>query len=118
MTNVFKARAGADPMMGIRRTEDELRAWCWESNQRAMERKFSRWLSVNRDKDSGALACVSRAGADALDVIKVLSGWRPDFINWDKERLDSEFRLLRHIARMGMPEGEWEARFASKLIGV
>lgn len=118
MDNGIVARKGGDQVMGIRRTEDELRAWCWEKNQQCRDARFSHWLSVSKDKDTVALSCKSRVGSDALDVIKVLSGWRPDFFGWDKDRLDSEFRILRHIARMGMPESEWEARFARKLAGV
>lgn len=117
MTNAIKARAVSDPIIGTRRTEDELRAWCWEKNQQCREARFSHWLYVNRDKETGALTCKSRVGSDALDVIKLMNGWRPDFFNWAADRLESEFRILRHIARMGMPESEWEARFARKLIG-
>lgn len=117
MVSPITARKDADPIIGIRRTEDELRAWCWEKNQQCRDARFAHWLYVNRDKETGAMTCKSRVGSDALDVIKLLNGWRPDFFNWAADRLDSEFRILRHIARMGMPESEWEMRFARKLIG-
>lgn len=117
MDNGIVTRKGTDHTTSVRRTEDELRSWCWEKNQQCRDVRFSHWLYVNRDKDTGSVTCKSRVGSDALDVIKLLGGWRPDFFGWDKDRLDSEFRILRHIARMGMPESEWEARFARKLIG-
>ena len=93
-----------------RRTEEELRAWCWEKNLKCRDAKFPHWLYVSKDKDTGALACKSRSGSDALDVINLLNGWYPDFKGWDDDRLESEFRILRHIARMGMPESEWPMR--------
>lgn len=93
-----------------RRSEEEMRAWCWEKNVQARDAKWPHWLYVSRDKDTGTLACKARSGSDATDVINVLNGWYPDFKGWDQDRLDSEFRILRHIARMGMPESEWPAR--------
>lgn len=91
-------------------SEESLRAWCWEKNVKCREAKFPHWLYVSKDKDTGVMVCKARSGADATDIIKVLNGWYPDFVNWDEDRLESEFRILRHIARMGMPESEWPAR--------
>lgn len=118
MVSPITQRKEAEPIGGYRRTEEELREWCWEKNQQCREAKYAHWLYVNRDKDSGALICRAKSGADALDVIQVLNGWYPDYKGWDAERLESEFRILRHCARMGMPEHEWETRFARKVNGV
>jgi hypothetical protein len=98
-------------------TEEDLRAWCWQTNQRCRAAKFAYWIHVSRDKETGVVSTKARNGSDALDVIKVLNGWYPDFINWEQDRLDSEFRILRHVARMGMPESEWKDRFERKLLG-
>lgn len=106
MANPLARRDHDQP--AVRNSEEFLRAWCWEKNQQAASYNFAHWLHVRKDKDTGALSCKARTGADALDVIKVMSGWYPDFMNWDHERLDSEFRILRHIARMGMPQEEFE----------
>lgn len=117
MTNALKARASAEPISIVRRSEEEMREWCWEKNQQCREAKFAHWLSVSKDKESGSFICRARSGADAMDVIDLLNGKRPDYVGWDEERLDNEFRILRHIARMGMPETEWQTRFARKLGG-
>ena len=94
----------------VHRTEEDMRAWCWAKNQQCREARFPHWLYVSRDKEAGVMICKTRTGSDATDVIKVLNGWYPDFKGWDQDRLDSEFRIIRHIARMGMPEGEWPMR--------
>lgn len=95
-------------------TVDAMRDWCAERNRRAIEAKWSHWLYVSEDKETGTHAIKSRNGSDAADVIKLIYGWYPDFMNWDAERLASEFRILRHIARMGMSEDKFQSiRFAS-----
>lgn len=117
MINALKAKAAVDAVIGTGRTEEELRAWCWGWNERCREARWPYWLYVSRDKETGSLSCKSRSGSDALDVINVLNGWKPDFMNWSGDNLDSEFRILRHMARMGMPEDCWESRF-SRRVGV
>ena len=102
---------------GIQHSEEYLRAWCWGWNERCREARWAYWLYVSRDAETGSLSCKSRSGADALDVINVLNGWKPDFVNWNGEDLLSEFRILRHMARMGMPEDCWQSRF-SRIVGV
>lgn len=93
---------------------ETLRDWCWAKNQQARDANWPFWISVVTDKDTGAVTTRSRQGSDALDVIKTIRGWYPDFMNWDADRLASEFRILRHIARMGMPEEKFQTiRFAS-----
>ena len=93
--------------------EDEMREWCWERNQRARDAKWQHWLYVSHDKEAGTSSIKSRNGSDAADVIKVIRGGLPDFVNWDAERLVSEFRILRHMARMGMHEAHYATiRFA------
>lgn len=89
-----------------RNSEAFLREWCWKRNLQAKEGKWPHWIYVSRDKETGTLTCKARTGADAMDVIKVLRGWKPDFRGWDQERLDAEFRILRHMGRMGMPDEE------------
>ncbi len=93
---------------------DAMRDWCWQRNQQARDAGWAHWLYVSEDKETGAHSIKSRNGSDALDVIKLIRGWYPDFMNWEPERLASEFRILRHIARMGMPEAFYQPiRFAS-----
>lgn len=95
-------------------TPEALRQWCWAKNQQARDANWPFWISVVTDKETGAISTRSRQGSDALDVIKTIRGWYPDFMNWDADRLASEFRILRHIARMGMPEEKFQTiRFAS-----
>lgn len=117
MANQIISRVGSESASGGWRTEEDLRAWCWEANKKARQANWPHWLYVSRDKETGSLSCNSRSGADATDVIKVLNGWYPDFINWSEERLKDEFRILRHMARMGMPEEEWESRFSRRAVG-
>lgn len=102
----------AEDRGGGRNSEEFLRNWCWDRNQQAMNAGWLHWLHVSRDKETGALTTKARHGADAKDIWKILDGWYPDFMNWSEERLDSEFRILRHIAKMGMPQ-EWFDRQAS-----
>lgn len=116
MTNALRNKADSQTNAAGRNGEEFLREWCWNWNQRCREVKFAKWHYVQRDKDSGSLTCRSKDGADALDVIKILNGWQPDFKGWDQDRLDSEFRILRHVARMGIPETEWANRFEKKLL--
>ena len=105
-----KAENGAQAFASI----DDMRKWCWDRNQQARDAGWAQWLYVSKDKETGAHSIKTRTGADAMDVVKVIRGWYPDFMNWDDERLASEFRILRHIARMGMPEGFYQPiRFGS-----
>jgi len=97
--------AAASPTAGSY-SEEALREWCWDRNCQARNASWPHWLYVSRDKDTGAVSTKARTGSDALDVIKVLNGWKPDFQGWAQDRLDREFRILRHLARMGMPESE------------
>ena len=110
MANQITTRVSAEPVTGYRRSEEEMREWCWDKNKTARQVGWPHWLYVSRDKETGTLSCKSRSGSDATDVIKVLNGWYPDFVNWTEERLAEEHRILRHIARMGMPEEEWKVR--------
>lgn len=90
-----------------RRTIDEMREWCWGWNKRAREAGWANWLYVSEDKETNTNAVKVRTGGDALDVIGVINGGYPDFYKWDAERLASEFRILRYMARMGMPESDF-----------
>ena len=108
MNNPLSKRSDDAPI--IHQSEERLREWCWKKNQDCMNAKFPHWLYVSRDKDTNRAICKARSGSDALDVLKLLDGWYPDFKGWDQDRLDSEFRILRHAARMGMPESEWPSR--------
>jgi hypothetical protein len=103
------ARGTDDRSVG-RNSEEFLREWCWDKNQQARQVHWAHWLYVSHDKDTGIVTTRSRTGSDALDVIKVLNGWYPDFMNWDEDRLDSEFRIIRFMARMGMPQSEYDRR--------
>lgn len=92
---------------------DAMRDWCWERNCRARDIGWARWLYVRQDKETGAASIQERTGADAMDVVKVVRGWYPDFMNWPADKLESEFRILRHMARMGMSEEKYQSiRFA------
>ena len=98
----------------VRNSEEDLRAWCWSKNEQCRNARFPHWLYVSRDRETNILTCKTRTGADALDVLKVLDGWYHDFKGWDQDRLDSEFRILRHMARMGMTEEKFASiRFAN-----
>lgn len=113
MANLILRRAAEATPTGSGYTEEQLRDWCWAKNQQARDANWPFWISVTKDKETGAIATRSRQGSDALDVIKTIRGWYPDFQNWDADRLASEFRILRHIARMGMPEEKFQTiRFA------
>lgn len=103
---------------GSHRTEEELRAWCWEKNQQCRDAKYSHWIYVHRDRTSGTMECRTKTGADALDVIAILNGRKPAYVGWDTEKLESEYRILRYCARMGMPEDHWNERFSHRTIGV
>lgn len=93
---------------------EAMRDWCWDRNVQARDAGWLHWVYVSQDKETGAHSIKSRNGSDAGDVIKVVRGWYPDFKGWDDERLASEFRILRHIARYGMPEDKFQSiRFAS-----
>ncbi|MXO72885.1 hypothetical protein [Alteraurantiacibacter buctensis] len=93
---------------------DHMRVWCAERNRKARTADWPHWLYVSEDKETHALTIKSRKGSDALDVWKVISGWYPDFEGWDAERLASEFRILRHIAKMGLDdEGVRKCRFTN-----
>lgn len=116
MANQITSRVVAESSTSYRRSEEEMREWCWEKNKTARQANWPHWLYVSRDKETGTLSCKSRSGADASDVIKTLNGWYPDFINWSDERLAEENRILKHIARMGMPEAEWNQRMGRKQI--
>lgn len=118
MTNALRERAQTQSAFSGGLGEDELREWCWGWNQRCREAGWAHWLHVSRDKETGSVSCKSRTGSDALDVIKTLNGWSPDFRGWAADRLDSEHRILRHVARMGMPQQEWEMRFARRVGGM
>lgn len=83
---------------------EEMREWCWDRNVMARDAGSQRWLYVSQDKDTGLHSIKARNGADAADVIAVVRGWYPDFKGWETDRLESEFRILRHMARMGMTE--------------
>lgn len=107
MANPIARRTEEQPT--VRNSEEFLRNWCWERNKQAMQANWLHWLYVSRDKETGALTTKARVGSDANDILKVLDGWYPDFMNWEPERLDAEFRILRHIAKMGMPQ-EWFER--------
>lgn len=107
-------RAEVTTTGGASYTAEALRDWCWAKNQQARDANWPFWISVMTDKDAGTITTRARQGSDALDVIKTIRGWYPDFINWEPDRLASEFRILRHIARMGMPEEKFQTiRFAS-----
>ncbi len=116
MDNNIVARKVSETSTGYRRSEEEMREWCWEKNRTARQAGWPHWLYVSRDRETGTLSCKSRSGSDASDVIKVINGWYPDFINWSEDRLAEEHRILRHIARMGMPEEEWKTRYNRKQI--
>lgn len=93
---------------------DHMRDWCWEKNHQARDAGWVHWIYVSQDKETGVHSIKARNGADAQDVIDVIRGGYPDFQGWNDERLASEFRILRHIARMGMPESQFHSiRFAS-----
>ena len=117
MANQIISRVSSEAANGYLHSEEEMRDWCWQSNKRSRQAGWPHWLYVSRDKETGTLSCKSRSGSDATDVIKVLNGWYPDFINWSEERLAEEHRILRHIARMGMPEEEWKVRSSRKQPG-
>ena len=103
------ARRGEDQPIG-RLSEETLRNWCWEQNKRAKEAGWLHWLYVSKDKGTGAMVTKARGGSDAKDVLKVIEGWYPDFINWSADRLDAEFRILRMMVRMGMPQAAFESQ--------
>lgn len=103
--------ASADVPTG-KLSEETLREFCWKQNKRAAQAGWLFWIYVSKDKETDTMVTKSREGADALDVIKVLKGWYPDFINWDAERLADEFRILRYMARMGMPQVEFDKRIS------
>lgn len=105
------ARRGEDQPVS-RLSEETLRNWCWEQNKRAKEAGWMHWLYVSKDKETGAMVTKARVGSDAKDVLKVIEGWYPDFINWSADRLDAEFRILRYMARMGMPQVEFDKRIS------
>ena len=93
---------------------DHMRAWCMERNKTARDAGWPLWLHVSEDKETKALSIKSRHGSDALDVLKVIRGWYPDFEGWDADRLASEFRILRHVAKMGMDDEAFaKCRFAN-----
>lgn len=94
---------------------DDMRYWCAQKNRTARDAGWPHWVYVSEDKDTKALSIKSRTGSDALDVLKVIRGWYPDFEGWDEERLASEFRILRHMAKMGLDdEGVAKCRFANQ----
>ena len=101
--------------IGVRRSEEEMREWCWSKNQQCRDAGYAHWLYVHRDKATGSLVSKSRAGADALDVIKLLNGIKPEYVGWEEDRLASEERILRYCARMGMPEAIWNERFSNRV---
>lgn len=95
-------------------SEEHLRDWCWAKNKQAKEAGWAFWISISKDKETGSVTTKSRQGSDALDVIRLIEGWYPNHLNWDADSLASEFRILRHIARYGMPEEAFQSiRFAS-----
>ena len=96
------------PVAAVKWPLEDMRAWCGRHNQTAFDMKFSRWLYVSQDKETGTNSIKVREGADALDVTKLMDGWYPDFMGWEPERLDREFRILRKMLRMGMPEEEYQ----------
>ena len=87
-------------------SQEEMRTWCGKHNRTALDLNSSRWLYVSKDQATESNSIKVRTGADALDVTKLLDGWYPDFIGWEPDRLDREFRILRQMLRMGMPEEE------------
>jgi hypothetical protein len=92
---------------------DGMREWCWKWNEQTKEARWANWLYVSEDKENNTRVIKVRTGGDAVDVLKLIDGWYPDFYGWEPERLASEFRILRHIARMGMPEDKFQTiRFA------
>jgi len=117
MTNPLAARraekgdvGGARPFGSV----EDMREWCWDKNLKARDAGWQHWLYVSQDKETQVHSIRSRNGADAADVIAVVRGWYPDFKGWDAERLASEFRILRHMARMGMTEEKFASiRFAN-----
>lgn len=116
MTNPLAARraekgdvGGARPFGSV----EDMREWCWDKNLKARDAGWNHWLYVSEDKDSETRTIKARTGSDAADVVAVIRGWYPDFKGWDAERLASEFRILRHMARMGMTEEKFASiRFA------
>ena len=86
--------------------EDWLRAKCWKQNQWARSIGFERWWhvrTIDRDGEK-TLVVEGKDGDEAARIRKLFDGWYPDYMNWPADKLESEFRILRHIARMGMPE--------------
>jgi hypothetical protein len=73
-----------------------------------MQVKWHKWIYVSQDQETDTNAIKERLGADAKDIWKLMDGWYPDYIGWDDERLDREFRILRKMLRMGMPEHEYQ----------
>lgn len=91
-----------------------MREWCWERNRKAKECGALRWMFVSEDKDTHTNSIKTRVGSDARWIIETIQGGYPDFWEWDHDRLASEFRIRRHMAKMGMSEeAATKARFAN-----
>lgn len=93
----------------IVRSEDELREWCAQKNEWASRIGFERWYFVSHDKETGARRVEAKDGHTASSVVKILSGWYPDYDGWTREKLAKEYGLLKFLARQGMPEHDFAA---------
>lgn len=90
---------------------ESLRAWCWDKNQWAKNIDMDRWYFV-ATKD-GRNSVESREGLTASTIWKILAGWKPDYAGWPQEKLTSEYRIHRALARQGMPQQAFDqARLA------
>lgn len=93
-------------------TEDGLRERCWEMNQKMRRIGLDRWYMVSQNNEIPVIE--PRDGAIADRVWQVLNGWYPDYHGWPEAKLASEYRISKHIARMGMPEDQFkQARLAA-----
>ncbi len=89
---------------------DNLREECWKHNQWAKRIGFDRWWTLRKIQHDGEETWVidPRDGDEALRIRALLDGWYPDYVNWPADKLAGEFRILRHVARMGMPQALFE----------
>lgn len=102
MANPLKEKAQTQDWGGsvVPRGKDEWLAWCWERNERAIERGWRHWMLVR--EDAGSIRIEALQGDDAAEIWAMLADKPLIPFRWTEHAIRKNLGIIQWRMQRGM----------------